>query len=254
MYLCFIDESGSPPKPTAKNPRPYFVIAGVIMHEAQWKGIAQELRRLKAKPEYAITGEIKWRYFGTANDDVDNSVAHLDQAARDAFRREFYAILTQRKSIRTIACVTSVPAAYETRYVKAAEDLYQFTYKPVSERFQYYLQDQTKAVGAEQLGMVVADHRARGQDESLRSGHHRLVDQPATFTSNYENYVETIFLTPSHLSVGIQFADMVAGAVGRAFSTGDQTWFEAMEPTLRRSPAGKVEGYGLVKFPVQNWR
>jgi hypothetical protein len=45
MYLCFIDESGSPPK-RAGSGKPYFVIGGVIMHEAQWHGIAEELRKL----------------------------------------------------------------------------------------------------------------------------------------------------------------------------------------------------------------
>lgn len=58
MYLCFMDESGSPPKPTSKQPRPYFIISAVIMHEAQWHGIADELKKLKAKPEFNIQGEI----------------------------------------------------------------------------------------------------------------------------------------------------------------------------------------------------
>jgi hypothetical protein len=51
MYLCFIDESGTPPKPPGSG-KPYFVIGGVIMHEAQWHGISEELRRLKERPEF----------------------------------------------------------------------------------------------------------------------------------------------------------------------------------------------------------
>ncbi|MDG4899681.1 MULTISPECIES: hypothetical protein [unclassified Mesorhizobium] len=60
--------------------RPYFVIAGLIMHEAQWHGIADEVRRIKTK--YGVTGEIKWRYFGPDNTDPGNSVAHLNEGER----------------------------------------------------------------------------------------------------------------------------------------------------------------------------
>jgi hypothetical protein len=159
MYLCFMDESGSPPKPSSKHPRPYFIIAAVIMHEAQWHGIADELKKLKAKPEFNINGEIKWRYFGRDNEDADNTVAHLDQAQRDAFRRQFFDILVKRKSVRTLACVASVKGAYAQSYVKTEEDLYAYTYKCVTERFQYYLQDISRQVGDKQLGLIVADHR-----------------------------------------------------------------------------------------------
>jgi hypothetical protein len=75
----------------------------------------------------------------------------------------------------------------------------------------------------------------------------------ALSSANYENYVETVFMTPSHLSVGSQFADMVAGAVGRAFNSGDTTYFDVVKPTFRRSALGVLDGYGLVKFPNKGW-
>jgi len=221
--------------------------------QAQWHSIADELRRLKAKPEFAVTGEIKWRFFGPENSDKDNPVAHLTQEARDSFRTQFFEILTRRKSVKLIACVSKVTAAYSQPYVKTAEDLYHYTYKPVSERFQYYLQDISRAVGDQQLGIVVCDHRGKKQDDLLRDGHHKLIDAENTFSSKYDNYVETIFMTPSHLSVGIQFADMVAGAVGRNFNSGKSPYLDQITPSFRASPRGVVEGYGLVKFPA-GWR
>lgn len=244
-----MDESGHPPKPEKANPRPYFVIAGVIIHEAQWHGIADELKRLKAKPEFQVTGEIKWRFFGPENSDPDNPVRHLTQEARDSFRKQFFEIITKRKSVKLIACVSHVTSAYEQRYVRTAEDLYHYTYKPVSERFQYFLQDISRVVGDQQLGLVVCDHRGKKQDDLLRDRHHQLMDDAEEFTSTYANYVETIFMTPSHLSVGIQFADMVAGAVGRRFNSDDENFFEPLTGSFRASPAGVIDGYGLVRFP-----
>ena len=114
MHFCFIDESGTPPSPVSKKANPYFVISGVIMHESQWHGVAGEVRSLCRRSDYGIKGEIKWRYFGSHNSEADNSVAHLTQAKRDAFRHEFYAILTKRKSIKIVACVGSCAAAFAT--------------------------------------------------------------------------------------------------------------------------------------------
>jgi hypothetical protein len=77
MHLCFVDESGTPPRRTNIGPRKVFVIAGLIMHEAQWHGVAAEVAGLKSKSEFRIRNELKWRYFGAHNDDQDNSVQHV---------------------------------------------------------------------------------------------------------------------------------------------------------------------------------
>ena len=253
MHLCFIDESGTPPKPTAQNLKPYFVVAGVIISESQWHSISRELKQLCEQSEFRIFGEIKWRYFGRENSDPRNPLNHLMPEKRDEFRRSFFRIITKRKSCRIVACVTNVANAYRQKYIKDEEDLYFHTYKPVSERFQYYLQDLSREVGSRQLGIVVADHRGKKQDDGLRSSHHRIVEDKSPFTTNYENFIETIFLTPSHASVGIQFADMIAGAIGRGFNTGDWAHFLDIKTSIRAKANGEIVGHGIVKFP-NNWR
>lgn len=256
MHLCFLDESGpapKPPKPGAKAKRCYFVIAGLIMHEAQWHGVASDVAALLRRPKFNVQGEIKWRYFGPDNDDPDNSVAHLDQETRNELRDKLFEIITARKSLRILAGVASVEAAYKLNYVTCADDLYVFTYKTVTERFQYYLQDISRAVGDKQLGIIVADHRGKSQDDQLRQQHRGLVHERGAFSSKYDNYVETVFLTPSHHSVGIQLVDMVAGAIGRQFNYKDDYYARKLTQSFRASPTGKIEGYGLVKFPKEGW-
>jgi hypothetical protein len=85
VYLCFIDESGTPPKPSASSPRPYFVLAGVIIHEAQWHSVAKELDTLRRLPQFRVLGEVKWRFFGNENRDERNSVGHLSAELRNEF-------------------------------------------------------------------------------------------------------------------------------------------------------------------------
>jgi hypothetical protein len=252
MYLCFLDESGSVPKPKTPDKRPYFVMAALVMHEAQWHGVASEFRAILK--QFGIRGEIKWRYFGQHNNDPDNSVAGLDGGARDQLRKKLFEIITARKSIKIIACVTSAASAYALDYVNDADDLYLYTYKTLTERFQYYLQDMSRAVGDKQLGIVVADHRGKAQDDLLRKRHAGLVAERGVFTSAYQNYVEIVFLTPSHYSIGIQLADMVAGAIGREYCARDDRYATLIRGSLRASARGTVDGFGLVKFPTKNWK
>lgn len=249
MFLCFVDESGSPPQVQKAALRRYFVIAGLIMPEGDWHGIARELQTLREQPEFGVTGEIKWRFFGPDNSDHDNSVAHLTQHTRDRFREQIFAIITKRQGVKLIACAVDAVAAYQLGYIQAPEDIYHQAYKSVSERFQYHLQDVSRQVGEKQLGIVIADHRGKKQDEGLRVRHRQLVEETSEFISRYDNYVETIFLTPSHHSVGIQLADMVAGAIGRALNFKDSSFARLIMPSFRKSPLGKIGGWGFVRFP-----
>ena len=63
-----------------------------------------------------------------------------------------------------------------------------------------------------------------------------------------QNLVEGLFIHPSNLSVGIQLADMVAGAVWRKYERGDNKYYEMLKPSLRKDPQ-KQAGFGVVKFP-----
>lgn len=131
--------------------------------------------------------------------------------------------------------------------------MYHATYKPVTERFQYYLQDLSRTVGRPEYGIIVADHRGAQEDKRLRSHHQKLIHSQGGGTSNYRNLIESLFLQPSNLSVGIQLADMVAGAVWRKFERNDERWYQRIEPSFRRGPNGQVDGYGLIKMPKAGW-
>lgn len=248
MYLCFVDESGSPPHMEKAAARRFFVIAGVMMHDADWHGIARDLQLLRQR--FGVVGEIKWRFFGPDNTDADNSVAHLDQRTRDRFRQEVFRLITSRRNVTLVACAVDAVAAYTLGYVQSPEDMYHHAYRSVSEKFQHHLQDRSREMQGKQLGIIIADHRGKKQDEGLRMQHRQLVEEASGLVSRYENLVETLFLTPSHHSVGIQLADMAAGAVGRALNYRDTKFVKLIIPAFRRSPGGRTNGWGFIRFPA----
>jgi hypothetical protein len=86
----------------------------------------------------------------------------------------------------------------------------------------------------------------------MRRYHQTLMHAQSPHISTYDRMIESVFLTPSHTSVGIQLADLFAGAVARAFNFQDKTWLDEITPIFRAKPDGSIDGYGLVKFP-NNW-
>ena len=176
----------------------------------------------------------------------------LDAASRDSIRSEIYKIMVN-ENVVSLAAVCSTVAAYQMQSVTTQDDIYNLTYKVISERFQYFCGDLSSNRTGWSYGIMVADHRGAQDDKRLRKHHEMLVHSGAEFTSTYKNIVESLFVHPSHLSVGIQLADMVAGAAWQKFERKNSTWFDMMEPTLRRSRSGQVEGYGLIKAPKAGW-
>lgn len=250
MHLLFVDESGTPPKPNGVD-RCYFVIAGLVIPEDRWAGMNGKLEGLKREKKFF--GEVKWRYFAPNNNDPENPMAGWPQDRRNDFRDRIFSIITETKSCKIIACSSESPLAYTLGNVNSQDDLYFRTYKLVTERFQYLLQDITRTSGRDTYGLIVADHRGRGDDDKMRHQHERLVRESGKYTSNYANFIEGLFFSPSHLSLGIQLVDMIAGAIWRAQTHADDHWFDRLRPSFRASPSGKIDGFGIGRFPKNGW-
>lgn len=128
------------------------------------------------------------------------------------------------------------------------QQLYHFAYKPITERFQYFLQDQNS------LGIIVADHRGRDSDKMLRAHHAALTSNPKATRSGYNRLIEGLFLQDSEHSVGIQIADFVAGSIHRAYAANDGSHATAIKGRIRSDEQGNVLGRGLVLHPKTSFR
>lgn len=254
MHLLFIDESDTPPNQTSFSNNPIFVLGGIVISEDCWGKMANDLAKLKK--EYKISGEIKWRYFAPPHPDQRpkaHSLSHLDYPEKERVRTAIYSIIRAYKSNKLICIVVNAEKAYTSKgkqYIKDADDLYEIAYKQVMERFQYHLQDMQREVGTVMNGIIVCDNRAPKSDDRLRELHAKLLENGKSSYSRYNNLVEGLFIVPSHLSVGIQFADMVAGAVYRKARRDDDRFFSQIKESLRKNPkTGSIEGYGLIRWP-----
>lgn len=250
MHLLFIDESGTPPKPNVGGQR-YFVVGGIIIPEAVWLRLRDLLHGMKVRRH--IRGEFKWRHFSPNNSEQANPMRNLGQADRNSIREEIYHIICSERAAKTLAAVCSISAAYAMSSVNTQNDVYNLTYKAITERFQYYLQDVSSDTGRKEYGLIIGDHRGSGDDKNLRAHHQMLLYSTAGHTSRYTNLVEGLLLQSSNLSIGIQLADMVAGAVWRKYERNDHYCYDLVDPSFRRRPSGDVDGYGIIKVPLRGW-
>lgn len=244
MYLCFIDESGTPPsKPNAN--QPYFTLAAAIIRDEEWLGIARAVRGFCTR--HGLRGELKWRYFAPHNASAENPMLGKSPAERKVLSLEFARIIS-RLPITVIACVTDVGAAFEYASVGSQRELYHFAYKPLTERYQYFLQDQKS------IGIVIADHRGRDDDRLFRAHHDTLLRKPGNTISGYDRLIEGLLLQDSSHSIGIQLADFVAGAIHRAYSTKDGELAQIIKSRIRANADGSVAGHGIVHHPKDRFR
>lgn len=244
MHLCFIDESGTPPSKPNEN-QPYFTLGAVIIRDEDWKDLTKNIRGYCTR--HRLKGELKWRYYSPHNSSADNPMLGKSAEERKALSLELAGIIA-KSPLTVIACVTDIGAAFEYASVKNQRELYHFAYKPLTERFQYFLQDNKSS------GIVIADHRGRDDDRLFRAHHDMLLSKPGNTVSGYNRLIEGLFLQDSCHSIGIQLADFVAGAIHRAYSTKDADLATILKPRIRAKTDGSVLGHGIVHHPRDRFR
>lgn len=248
MQILFIDESGTPPPIDKVEHSPYFVLGGVVIPENLWHQVKDDIDIIKHR--FEIKGEIKWRYFSPLPARATaHPMSHLTAAEKEQLRTQLYRVISKYKSVRIISVVTHNAAAYSLPYIQTPDDLFWYSYKQMTERFQYYLQDISRVSGEKINGIIICDHRAPKDDKRLQELHGRLLRGTKDAHSSYQNLIEGVFIAPSHLSVGIQLADITAGAVLRKFKNDDERYFAQISGSFRQSSGGTIEGYGLVCYP-----
>lgn len=244
MHLCFIDESGTPPS-RPNSSQPYFTLGGVIIRDDDWKEIARVVRGYCTR--HGLKGELKWRYFSPHNSSADNPLLGKSAEERKALSLEMAAMIAN-SPVTIIACVTDIAATFKYASVSSQRELYHFAYKPLTERFQYFLQDNKS------IGIVIDDHRGRDDDRLFRAHHDTLIAKPGNTVSGYNRLIEGLFLQDSCHSIGIQIADFVAGAIHRAYSTKDGELAAIMKSRIRAKADGSILGHGIVHHPRDRFR
>lgn len=266
MFLCYLDESGSP-EPTGTS---HFVLLGLALPATSWK--ARDLEVVKLKQKHRLEGRevhTAWmirkypeqeRISGfTALSDADRRAAvnverkadlakaslrgqkAITTLARNYKKTEAYTHLTHAERVATLVELAGTIGTWSEAVLfcdaqmKAAssgppEKIMGFAFEQIVTRFHHFIcatnQDQA-------VGLLVQDNNktaATHLTDLMRRFH-----QQGTAFSNIDRIVETPLFVDSELTSMVQLADLCCYAARRFFENGETNLFDRIYDRFHRA-------------------
>jgi len=231
LRLLFLDESGKPDQGGL------FALGGVAIRDADWPELRDLWQATLREHRWPLDRELKWH--GIRKGEVPPALADaVFEALATAPFTAYVAVMDLDRGPQEF------PPA-EHGYFRSPEDVYATALMFLAERFQHLLAEE------DDQGIIVVDSRFREDDRRLRRFFADLTDEGTPYMK-LNRIVEGLFLSPSHHSIGLQCADLIAAATAAAERSIGQGsgYVKKLAPRFARHPqSGAVEGVGIKRFP-----
>jgi len=205
MFLLYVDESGKSGLKDAT--QPYFVLAGVVVKNADWRAIETVFdKKVEAiRPRSGRPAD--WEIHMT---DVENGKGHCAGMKRSDRRLLCDAVLDLIDQFDlTLIVMVLDKKKMQTRKQWSTKPPDDWAYEFMVERYQHLLRRR------QELGIVVADEQ-KGSDALSRTSHASWRRSGTSALTKVDRILETVFFLPSHHSLMLQLADGVAYWASRA--------------------------------------
>jgi hypothetical protein len=263
-YRIFIDESGE--REYGEATSAYFVYLGCIIKFENIKDIEESISRIKCAYFKTDDAEFKSNWFRIPKERKKRYLLpfNLTETAFREMTGEIYRTI-QDSPTTLIASVIDKKMMFE-KYREKAFSPSGFAYELLMERYQYFLQE------VQSIGDVVIDDisgknpKGHPYKELIKSLHARLQRYGSTGQKvKIDRITGSPKFWPSEKSNIIQIADFCAYNTMRQFRDYGEEWknsanqtFKAYGPfteiisNFRSDKKGKIQGFGIVKFPEKN--
>lgn len=227
MHFLFLDESGR------LDQDGLFGLGGIAVRDTDWHRLRDVWHETLNSYNWPLDLELKWH--GIRSGKVPPALADAMVAALGSAPFTAYVVLLD------------LPRGKELfpDYFSTTEDCYSTALMFLAERYHHLLAD------ADDLGVIVVDSRFRDDDARLRRFFADLTESGTPYMK-LDRIVEGLFLGPSHYSIGLQCADLVAAITTSAERGGGQArgYLKTLLPRFATHPAtGALDGVGIKRFP-----
>jgi hypothetical protein len=217
---------------------PYFVLGGFGIDAADLVDLRARIARVAKSFDFPMRYpyEIKFGNVGKNKDDAKKPNWMVRAGLQMVQQRRALALsclneLAEIDSVRAIAVAVDRKEAYGQLVQRATESLL--------ERINWDCRERGSTA------CLVFCDQEEANEEGLRH-----VTRNGSSYMRFDRILDTISFMPSTDTVGIQMADLVAGAVSRYLNAGDPGFLRVIWPSLRRNEnTGAVIGYGLKFYP-----
>ena len=273
MYLCYLDESGTPELSGTS----HFVFVGLAIPATDWKSCETQIQAVK-QPFDLADEEIHtaWMARRYVEQEQIAGFSSLDRTARrheTQIRRDQHLLrlsatgtknqlIAAKKNYRhTVAyihlthkerldllqqlatCVgkwgnarlfaQSVNKDFLKQQVNSTEPPYEYAFAQVVQRFEYFLRNRSVAVNSELNGLLVQDNNETVAAKLTKMM--RRFHSQGTKWSSIDRILETPFFVDSQLTSMIQMADLCGYAIRRFFENGETDLFDRIYSRFDRA-------------------
>ncbi len=240
-YLVFVDESGDHNLLQIDPQFPAFTLLFAIIHkDAYVDQVSPALQRFKfgywGHDEVVLHEHEIRKPFG-------DFLFLLKKPVRDRFLAGLAALMTAMPV--TVIAVVIDKKAYTARYAKPLNP-YEYALEAGLERTFRHLEQLNQS--AVQTALVV-EKRGKKEDAELELAFRRVCAGQNALNKPFP--FQLVMVSKNSNSAGLQLTDLMARPVALHHLRPDQPnrAFEIIETKLRRSPAGRIEGWGLKILP-----
>jgi len=245
MYLLYVDESGD--GGVGPGSSRHLVLAGVAMHEGQWRLLTQYLDELQQTHFLQAGGNVEFHASGIRSG--RGVYRGLTPDERSEILGDVYEIIsTHRQGLTLFAAVVDKQALFYKYNGKV--DPYDRAFEGLCTMFNFFLQRVQKRTGNVLRGIVVFDEARPSLAKQIRS----LLAQfqaGGTRWATMTNLIETAFFFDSRNSRIMQIADFCAYAVFRWYEAGDDSFLKKI---LNKFDKEGKKIHGLKCYPVESTR
>lgn len=240
-FLVFVDESGDHELIKIDPQYPVFVLLFVILRKDDYvERICRDLQQFKFEfwghDEVVLHEHEIRKPFG-------DFLFLIRKSVRDRFLGRLSQLMEELPA--TVIAVIIDKPSFVARYVDPVGP-YSYAMQAGLERVFRYLEANRQSTSAT---TVIVERRGPREDTALELAFRRVCDGANAIGQRLP--LQLVMVSKASNCAGLQFADLMARPVGLHHLRPDQPnrAFGIIEPKLRRSPAGKVEGWGLKRLP-----
>ena len=240
-YAVYVDESGDHGLEKVSVDYPVFVLLFAIFRKNDYvEKVCPTVQRLKLA---------SWGHDEVVLHEHELRKPHgdflflLHQEARTKFNAELAAIM-EALPVTVIAVVIDKPA-FVAKY-KDPVGPYEYALEAGLERVQRHLESLGQS---DRETPVIVECRGKKEDAELELVFRRVCDGENVLRKKFPFH--HYMIPKSANSIGLQMADLMARPVGLKHFRPEQPnrAYDIIQQKMRRSPAGKIEGWGLKVIP-----
>jgi len=279
MYLCYIDESGTPDIPGTST---HFVLAGIAIPIEHWKNCDHEIELIKKRfqldhneihvafmlRKYLEQSKIpgfekmdfarrKYEVTSLRNSELlrlqkSGKPAQYKQTKKNFRNTENYIHLTYDERVGIIKSIAHRIASwnYSRLFAECVDKIYfdpirakrsigEQSFEQVVSRFETYLQITGKSCDLPNYGMLIHDNNPTVAKKHTELM--KLFHEQGTLWTKVKDIIETPLFVDSQLTNMVQVADVCAYALRRYLENGEDELFDLIYQRADRRE-GKVEG------------